>query len=313
MIGKIERVKLREVWKHEALDFTTWLEENIDVLNDALDISLVSVDREQSAGDFNVDLVAEDSSGNLVIIENQLERSNHDHLGKVLTYLTALEAKVAIWIVKEPRPEHVKAIAWLNESSAAAFYLVKVEAIKIGDSPAAPLLTLITGPSEEATKAGEAKKELAERYKARLRFWTALLAHAKTKTKLHSNINPGQYNGIGTASGLPPCANLNYGVRQNDAQVELYIDGGRDSEEDNKKMFDALFAKKEEVEKAFNGELVWQALPTKRACRIRHIVEIAGWKDEDKWPQAHEAMVDAMIRLEMALRPHLKRLKRSRG
>jgi len=84
-----------------------------------------------------VDLVAEDDSGNLVIIENQLERSNHDHLGKLITYLTALEAKVAIWIVREPRPEHVKAVAWLNETSSAAFYLVKVEAIQIGESPPA--------------------------------------------------------------------------------------------------------------------------------------------------------------------------------
>ncbi len=79
--------------------------------------------------------MAEDDSGNLVIIENQLERSNHDHLGKLITYLTALEAKVAIWIVREPRPEHVKAVAWLNETSSAAFYLVKVEAIQIGESP----------------------------------------------------------------------------------------------------------------------------------------------------------------------------------
>lgn len=129
MIGKIQRVKLREVWKHEALHFTTWLEENIDALNDALDLTLVNVERERSAGDFSVDLVAEDAGGNVVVIENQLERSNHDHLGKLLTYLTAVEAKVAIWIVSEPRPEHVKAIAWLNESSAAAFYLVKIEAI----------------------------------------------------------------------------------------------------------------------------------------------------------------------------------------
>ena len=171
MIGKIQRVTLREVWKHEALNFTTWLEDNIDVLNDALDLSIASVDREKSAGDFSVDLVGEDKDGQVVIIENQLAKSDHDHLGKLLTYLTALEAKVAIWIVAEPRSEHVKAIAWLNESSSAAFYLVKVEAIKIGDSPPAPLLTLITGPSVEAVEAGTTKKQLAERYIARKRFW----------------------------------------------------------------------------------------------------------------------------------------------
>src|SRR3954447_8494271 len=85
-IGKIERVPLREVWRHEAHNLTTWLEENIDVLNDALDLNLTNVEREQAAGAFSVDLVGEDDSGGTVIIENQLERSNHDHLGKLITY-----------------------------------------------------------------------------------------------------------------------------------------------------------------------------------------------------------------------------------
>jgi hypothetical protein len=106
-----------------------------DVLNDALGITLVNVEREQAAGSFSIDLVAEDEGGGKVIIENQLEKSNHDHLGKLITYLTALNARAAIWIVAEPRPEHVAAISWLNDSSSAAFYLVKVEAVRIGSSP----------------------------------------------------------------------------------------------------------------------------------------------------------------------------------
>ncbi len=87
-IGKIKRVKLREVWRHEAKDFTTWLQDNIEILNDILDVTLSSAEREQSAGAFSIDLVAEDDGGSLVVIENQLEKSNHDHLGKVITYLT---------------------------------------------------------------------------------------------------------------------------------------------------------------------------------------------------------------------------------
>lgn len=150
MVGKIQRIPLREVWKHEALDFTTWLQENIDVLNDTIDLTLTSAEREQTAGDFSVDLVAEDEDGSPVVIENQLEKSNHDHLGKLLTYLVAIGAKTAIWIVSDPRPEHVNTISWLNESSLASFFLLKVEAIRIGGSPAAPLLTLVVGPSEES-------------------------------------------------------------------------------------------------------------------------------------------------------------------
>ena len=126
MIGKIKRVALREVWKHEALDFTQWLQDNIDVLNEVIDINLSNAEREQSAGSFNVDIVAEDDSGDPVVIENQLEKSDHNHLGKIITYLVAIGAKTAIWIVADPRPEHVSSINWLNESSSANFYLLKI-------------------------------------------------------------------------------------------------------------------------------------------------------------------------------------------
>ena len=307
-IGKIKRLHLRDIWKHEALDFTTWLEDNVDVINDALDLNLVSLDREQSAGKFSVDLVGEDASGRLVVIENQLERSDHDHLGKLITYLTFLEAKRAVWIVGDPRPEHVKAISWLNESSSAEFYLVKVEAICIGDSPGAPLLTLITGPSEDAIRMGQTKKEVAERYQIRERFWTKLLERSKEKTKLHSNIKPGKYNLIGSSAGLPNGLNLNYAVRQKDAQAELYIDAGTEQEDWNHEIFLKLKEKKEAIEKEFGGELIWEALEGKRACRIKKVISDGGWQDEEEWTSVHEKLIDAMIALERSLRPHLKKL-----
>ncbi len=305
MIGKIQRVKLREVWKHEAADFTTWLMDNIDVLSNALDLPLNNVEHEQNAGDFCVDLTAEDDSGNLVIIENQLEKSNHDHLGKVLTYLTSLDAKTAIWIVSEPRSEHVKAIAWLNESSSASFYLVKVEAIKIGESPPAPLLTLITGPSEEAIKVGGTKKELAERHIIRKRFWTGLLERAKDKTKLHAGRSPSHYNWIGTSAGLQGLV-LTYAIRRHDAQVELFIDSDKDSGAGNTEIFNKLAKNRKEIEREFGGPLDWQDLEGKRSCRIRKIITTGGWQDEQKWPAVFDDMVDAMIRLNKALRPHIR-------
>ena len=306
-IGKIQRLKLREVWKHEALDFTTWLENNIDVLNEVLSLSLVSVDREKNAGDFNVDLVAEDEAGNVVIIENQLEKSNHDHLGKLITYLTSLEAKAAIWLVSEPRPEHVRAIAWLNESRAAAFYLIKVEAIRIDDSAPAPLLTLITGPSAEAIEAGETKKEFVARHDARKRFWTLLLERAKARTRLHAGIAPSIHNWISTSAGVNGLG-FNYVVRRHNAQVELYIDADKDTGEGNQAILNKLAAHKDEIEKDFGSSLNWETLDERRACRIRKVIDIAGWQDEDNWPQACDALIDAMIRLEKALRPHLKNL-----
>lgn len=98
-IGKLQRVPLREVWKHEAYDFTQWLQQNLDVLNTALGLNLVNAEREQAAGSFSIDLVAEDDGGGTVVIENQLEKSNHDHLGKLITYVTAMQARTAVWML----------------------------------------------------------------------------------------------------------------------------------------------------------------------------------------------------------------------
>ncbi|HVM47051.1 MAG TPA: DUF4268 domain-containing protein [Candidatus Acidoferrum sp.] len=308
MIGKIQRVPLREVWKHEALDLTKWLQDNLDVLNDVLEFSLFNAEREQSAGDFSVDLVAEDEDGSLVVIENQLEKSDHAHLGKLITYLTLIGAKKALWIVGEPRPEHVAAITWLNESSSAAFYLLKIEGIRINDSAPAPLLTLIVGPSEEGREVGEAKKELAERYDLRHRFWAGLLERAKNRTKLHAHISPGQYSWIGAGSGRRGLG-FNYAVRKHEAKVELYIDRGKDSGEENKSIFDSLHSQKEAIEKEFGGPLDWQRLEGKRACRIMKLISVGGYRDEVKWNQTQDAMIDAMIRLEKALKPHIAKLQ----
>jgi Domain of unknown function (DUF4268) len=227
-VGKIKRVALREVWTHEALDFTTWLEQNVDILHELLDVTLVNVEREQSAGSFSVDLVAEDEAGNPVVIENQLEKSNHDHLGKLITYLTALEAKVAVWIVSDPRPEHIRAVSWLKESSSASFYLVRVEAIQIEDSAPAPLLNPIVGPTAEAREIGATKQELAGRYKLRHAFWESLLVRAKEKTRLHAARSPGKYHYILAGAGKRGLS-FNYVIHKHDSQVELYIDRGQEA------------------------------------------------------------------------------------
>jgi hypothetical protein len=307
MIGKIQRVPLREVWKHEAFDFTRWLEENLDVLNDVLDLSLANAKREQAAGDFSVDLVAEDGGGNIVVIENQLEKSNHDHLGKLITYLSAMGAKIAIWIVSDPRPEHVQAITWLNESSAAAFYLLKIEGIKIANSVAAPLLTLIVGPSEEGRKVGELKKELADTDIARKRFWTSLLQEAKKQTPLHANINPGINQWIETSAGKRGLR-INYVILKSSAAVELYIDRGKDADAENKAIFDRLRQSLDEIEKAYGGPLDWQRLDGKRACRIKKDLPGGGLIDEARWPEIQKNMIEAMIRFQKALKPFIDKL-----
>jgi len=143
-IGKLESVSLRELWKHEERSFSSWLESNIEALSEVLGMSLSPAQREKNAGAFQVDLVAETEDGDVAIIENQLEPTNHERLGKVLTYLTNLEAKTAVWVTSNPRPEHIRAVSWLNEATPAdiSFYLVRVAAFRIGGSDPAPLFTI---------------------------------------------------------------------------------------------------------------------------------------------------------------------------
>jgi hypothetical protein len=125
-ISRLETVPLRKSWPNETRDFTTWLAENLDFLGEALEMELSLVEQEAAAGPFSADILAEDESGNPVVIENQLKRTDHDHLGNLITYLSNLDAKAAVWIASEPRPEHEQAIHWLNEVLPAdtAFYLV---------------------------------------------------------------------------------------------------------------------------------------------------------------------------------------------
>ncbi|MCU1307314.1 MAG: hypothetical protein JWN45_2009 [Acidobacteriaceae bacterium] len=308
-VGRLQRVALREVWKHEAQDFTQWLQNNIDVLNESLDFNLVGADRERSAGDFSVDLVAEDEDGGTVIIENQLEKSNHDHLGKLITYLTAIGAKTAIWIVSDPRPEHVAAIGWLNSSSSAEFYMVKVEAVRIADSAAAPLFTLIVGPSVGTKEVGEAKKEIAERYFIRKRWWKMLIERSAAVSKTHAHITPSEHGWISASAGVRGLS-FNYVVMQDECRVELYIDRGKDSDEENKRIFDELYANCQGIEQAFGGTLIWERLDARRASRIQYTRQEGGYRSpEEQWPEIQDKTIRDMDRFEKALQPYLKQLR----
>jgi hypothetical protein len=297
---------LREVWAHEALDFTPWLELNPDALGEVLDFSIENIEREHAAGDFSVDLVAEDQSGDVVVIENQLERSDHDHLGKLITYTAALEAKRAIWIVSQPRPEHVTAISWLNESVASDFYLIQVEAIRIGDSPAAPLLALITGPSVEAKQVGAEKQERAERHDLREAFWAGLLGRAADRTRLHSAVRPNKDSWLSAGSGRSG-VHFTYLIRQHDAGVYLQLEGS--SQAQNHSVFDELFTDRDRIESEFGGPLKWDKVETRKRCVIGVDIPGGGYQDDpEAWSAIQDAMVDAMVRLESVFGPVVDRL-----
>ena len=153
-LGRIERMDdLRAIWPHEARDFSKWLsqEENLALLSEEIGINLVLEELESAAGSFSVDLyAAEEGTGRKVIIENQLEDTNHDHLGKIITYASVKGAEIVIWIVKKARDEHKQAVEWLNQHTdeSIGFFLLEIELWKIGGSLPAPKFNVIERPND---------------------------------------------------------------------------------------------------------------------------------------------------------------------
>ena len=309
MIGRMEKVPLREVWKNEAKDFTTWLFDNLEVIGEELDMDLTPDEKEKSIGSFSADITAKDASEQIVIIENQLEKTDHDHLGKILTYVSNLDAKIAVWVSSNPRPEHQTAIEWLNETgSDVRFYLVKIEAYRIGESEPAAKFTIVTGPSEKTEIVASERKKATKRGKLLYDFWESLLEKSNKKTSLHASISPVTVSWISAGSGVRGLA-FTYTVTSKYGRPEIYIDRGKESENENKKIFDRLHAKRAEIEKDFGGELSWERLDDRRACRIGKKFDYAGLDDLDKRDKLQDDMIDAMIRLEKALGKHIKNLK----
>lgn len=295
-IDRAVRKPPRTLWSHESTGFTPWLEENIDYLNEVLETSFSVIEREKSTPTgFSIDLVVEeDDNRQKGIIECQLEESDHDHLGKVLTYTTAFEAEMAVWIVREPRYEHKKTIEWLNESTEKSFYLVTIEAIEINGSTA-PLFTPVSMPSPAAKEIGEGKREPSERELLQEEFWEQLLEKSNAESSLFSTISPKQQGWIGKGAGIGGVA-YTYVIRNDWARVELYIDTG--SRERNKEIFDALHAQKDEIETEFGEEIGWNRLDDKRASRIQKRVAELGLLDEEEWESIQTEMIAGMKHLE---------------
>jgi hypothetical protein len=146
-LGTLKEITdLRSIWPHEALNFTPWVAENVDLLADAVGLDITVDETESSVGDFNVDIYAsETGTDRKIIIENQLEDTDHDHLGKLITYASGKGADVVIWVVKHAREEHKAAVEWLNNHTddKIGFFLCEIKLFQIGDSQIAPAFTVV--------------------------------------------------------------------------------------------------------------------------------------------------------------------------
>ena len=288
-LGKLKKVELREAWKHEANNFTQWLaqEENLDLLGDEIGFDIKLVPTEAEVGSFNVDILAEEeNTGKKIIIENQLEITNHDHLGKIITYASGYDARVVVWVVKDVREEHRQAIDWLNEHTDEdiEFYLVKIELWQIENSPFAPKFDIISKPNDWAkvVRSSTDKAELTDTKIKQLEFWTQFKEYADRRgTKLHiRKSNPQHWSNISIGSSDAHIA-LTINSREEAYGVELYIP-------DNKDLYNKLFKQKDAIEIDLGENLEWMELPAKKASRARILKAGCfegekGWEDEFEW------------------------------
>lgn len=309
-VDKIKRMSIKDAFRYESREMTPWLCENIDVISDAIGIELLNAEREQSTGNFSVDIKAENSSGEIVVIENQFGQSNHDHLGKLLTYLTSFEAKVAIWIVEKPKQEHINTLNWLNEmDNGCNFYLLSVEAIKIGESNLAPLLTTIVRPSDDAKKIGKIKKEDEVKGTLRNEFWSILLQILRERNiKSFKSISATKDTWIGATAGVRGLTYM-FWLNKNNSRIELRIDRGKDADSENIKIFTMLKENIQDIEQKYGSSLNWVELEGHRACAIRTDTVDGGYISEpSEWQHIAKQMADKMSKLIDSTKPYINKL-----
>ena len=295
-IGKLEEVDIRELWKHEQYDFSEWLskKENIENLNDILGLTLVDISKETYVGSYRCDLFAKDeTTGIKVIIENQLEMSNHDHLGKIITYASGLDAKVVVWIVKEAREEHRSAIEWLNNNtnSNINFFLIEIHAYKIGNSDNAPMFQVIEQPNDfiKNNKSINSNDTMNKSQSQRLEFWNQfnnVLVERGKPFNVRKATTDHWYNvAIGTSDAHIDITLVN---KDSVIGVELYIT-------DNKEFFDKLYQRKDEIENDLGFKLDWRRLNNSKASRIVTFIKGLNFDDHSNYNELINKTIDLAV------------------
>lgn len=291
ILGKLKKIELREGWKHEALDFTKWLaqEENLKLLGDGIGFDIKLIQTEASVGGFNVDILAEEeNTGRKIIIENQLETTDHDHLGKLVTYASGYDANIIVWVVKDVREEHRQAIDWLNErtNENTEFYLVQIELWQIADSPFAPKFEIISKPNDwtKVVRSSTDGAELTDTKVQQMEFWNGFKEYAKlnnSKLRLQKSY-PQHWSNISIGSSNAHIS-LTINSRDNLFGAEIYIP-------DNKELYEHLFEQKTEIEKELGESLEWMELPNKKASRLK-ISTQGNFAEHDKWEDYFDWML----------------------
>ena len=290
-LGRLERItELRTIWSSEAIDFTPWLgrAENLDVLGNTLGIEISLEAQERRVGPFRADILCRDlGTGSWVLVENQLERTDHGHLGQLLTYAAGLEAVTIVWIAASFTDEHRATLDWLNKitDQSFRFFGVEIELWRIGSSPIAPRFNIIAKPNGWTRSIAEAKRAIDDEEPTtgqilQRDYWTAL--HQELE------VQHGPVSGNRTAQ---PQAWMNYKIGRagfsltatmirprKEIRAELYIDGHA-----AKSLFRNLRQQQNTIENELGHALDWAELPTRRACRISTSLRPADADDTADW------------------------------
>ncbi len=272
LLGALERLSPRKVWPREDTDFTPWLAAHPEALASALGIDLEITEMEHLVGPFRVDLLGRDLTfDKILIVENQLEDSDHGHLGQLMTYAAGTDAATIVWITTSLREEHRQALEWLNQQTGVDthFFGVEIEVVHIGDSLPAPLLNVVVAPNDwqkaarnAATAAGSSKSVMYAN------FWDQFLNRIRTERPQWTRATRvPSANWFAMAVGVPTGCSINAVFGQGGRlRTELYID--RATVEETSALYERLLAQKTAFETAYGRTLSWEPLENRRASRI---------------------------------------------
>lgn len=308
-LGTLLNVPPREVWLNEAHDFTPWLAKNLTLLGEALGLDLEVVRMESAVGNYSCDIEAvESGTGRRVVIENQLEQTDHSHLGQLLTYAAGLDAAVVIWISTKVRDEHREAIDFLNRHTRDGldFFAIALELVRIGDSQPAPVFRLVASPNAWAKSASAAgNTQSSDKMIAYQSFFQPLMDELREKHYFTNAKAAQPQSWYAFSSGTTGVTYVVTFTSKNELRAELYIDVT--SVVRNKAIFDLYLKRRSEIEAAVGAPLQWDRLDGKRASRIS--ISLAGKTIEDAAEEGAAMRIWAikqLLALKKAFGPSLK-------
>ena len=318
-LGRLEKVELRDIWANEAGDFTPWLaqEDNIVLLGDTIDLELEVEAQEESVGPFRADILCKDTANNnWVLIENQLERTDHTHMGQLITYAAGLDAVTIVWVAQRFTEEHRAALDWLNEKTdeAVNFFGLEIELWKIGDSAMAPKFNIVSKPNDwsRTIKKTTTTGEVTDKGKLRLEFWAgwhSYLSLSKIKLK-PSKPNSGSYMnyGIGKTSVYLSSSFLFRSYEKQSCELgEIRAELVISSKEHAGTYYRQLYAQKESIENqlGFKLECYEKKGQTARGAAVRSTVDVY---NKAKWPEYYQWLKDHLEKMHTVLSPIAKQL-----